>query len=68
MSGGDLDGDKFFTTWDTDIIPRIQSEPALYPGVEEPISRSKITDDDRADYFAKYTNASIGKIKNLHLT
>ncbi|KAF2101257.1 RdRP-domain-containing protein [Rhizodiscina lignyota] len=67
MSGGDLDGDKFFVTWDPDIIPRLISQPALYPGVKEPISFNQITDDDRAEFFARYTNASLGRVKNLYL-
>jgi hypothetical protein len=67
MSGGDLDGDRFFVTWDPDLIPRKLSEPALYPGIKESISFSKIGDDDRADYFARYSNASLSQIKVLHL-
>jgi regulator of nonsense transcripts 1 len=67
MSGGDLDGDKFFVTWDADIIPKTMSEPALYPGVREPVSFTKITDDDRARYFARYSNISLSHIKNLYM-
>ncbi|RDW87959.1 hypothetical protein BP5796_03653 [Coleophoma crateriformis] len=67
MSGGDLDGDKFIVIWDSDIMPRKISEPAVYPHAEEQISFSTVGNDDRADYFARYTNASISIIKNLHL-
>ncbi|KAL7937935.1 RNA dependent RNA polymerase domain-containing protein [Trichoderma chlorosporum] len=67
MSGGDLDGDTFFVTWDPDIIPSTISQPAHYPGVREPLRFSPITDDDRLLYFAKYTNASLGRVKNLYL-
>ncbi|KAF2653643.1 RdRP-domain-containing protein [Lophiostoma macrostomum CBS 122681] len=67
MSGGDLDGDKFFVTWDPDIIPRTVSEPAAYPGVKEPPSFKSISDDGRAEYFARYANASLGRVKNLYL-
>jgi RNA dependent RNA polymerase len=35
--------------------------------VREPLTFKPVTDDDRADFFAKYTNASIGKVKNLYL-
>ncbi|KAL7958767.1 RNA dependent RNA polymerase domain-containing protein [Trichoderma compactum] len=67
MSGGDLDGDTFFVTWDPDIIPSTVSQAAHYPGVREPLRFSPITDDDRLLYFAKYTNASLGRVKNLYL-
>ncbi|GJC86400.1 hypothetical protein ColLi_09238 [Colletotrichum liriopes] len=38
-----------------------------YPGASEPVSLRPITDDDLLLYFAKYTNASLGKLKNLCL-
>ncbi|KAL6881236.1 RNA dependent RNA polymerase domain-containing protein [Trichoderma novae-zelandiae] len=67
MSGGDLDGDTFFVTWDPDIIPTTISQAAHYPGVREPLRFSPISDEDRLVYFAKYTNASLGRVKNLYL-
>ncbi|KAF2495767.1 hypothetical protein BU16DRAFT_356202 [Lophium mytilinum] len=67
MSGGDLDGDKFFVCWDPDIIPRTLSEPAEYPGGTEPVTFGTITDDDRIKYFAEYTSVSLGQVKNLYL-
>ncbi|KAF4628609.1 hypothetical protein G7Y89_g9545 [Cudoniella acicularis] len=67
MSGGDLDGDKFFVCWDRDLIPEKLSQPAHYPGGKEPVTFNAITDDDRLVYFAKYTNASLGRVKNLFL-
>jgi hypothetical protein len=56
-----------FVTWDPDIIPKVVSQPAAYPGVKEPITFNQITDDDRADFFARYSNASLGRVKNLYL-
>ncbi|TFB03406.1 putative RNA-dependent RNA polymerase 1 [Trichoderma ghanense] len=67
MSGGDLDGDTFFVTWDPDIIPTTISQAAHYPGVREPLRFSPITDEDRLVYFARYTNVSLGRVKNLYL-
>ncbi|KAJ4288053.1 hypothetical protein N0V90_012070 [Kalmusia sp. IMI 367209] len=67
MSGGDLDGDKFFVTWDPDIIPRTMAEPAQYPGGKELVTFGEVTGDARAEYFARYTNASLGKVKNLYM-
>ncbi|KAL1647121.1 hypothetical protein SLS58_002892 [Diplodia intermedia] len=67
MSGGDLDGDKFFVCWDKDLIPAVVSEPAEYPGPKEPIAFRPITEDDRIEYFAQYSNISLGRVKNLFL-
>ncbi|SCO82748.1 uncharacterized protein FRV6_06961 [Fusarium oxysporum] len=67
MSGGDLDGDTFFVSWDPDLIPSTVSAPVLYPGGREPIQFRPITDDDFLVYFSKYQNASLGQVKNLYL-
>ncbi|KAL8992132.1 MAG: hypothetical protein Q9169_007346, partial [Polycauliona sp. 2 TL-2023] len=67
MSGGDLDGDKFFVTWDPDLIPSRLSQAASYQGPKEPVSFKPVTHDDRLVYFARYTNASLGRVKNLYL-
>ncbi|KAL9001670.1 MAG: hypothetical protein Q9188_005363 [Gyalolechia gomerana] len=67
MSGGDLDGDKFFVCWDPDLIPPTVAEAANYQGPPEPVTFKKITHDDRLAYFAGYTNASLGRVKNLYL-
>ncbi|KAL9579667.1 MAG: hypothetical protein Q9203_006598, partial [Teloschistes exilis] len=67
MSGGDLDGDKFFVTWDQSLIPSKVAQAASYQGAKEPVSFKPVTHDDRLVYFAKYTNASLGRVKNLYL-
>ncbi|KAL9615082.1 MAG: hypothetical protein Q9167_000505 [Letrouitia subvulpina] len=67
MSGGDLDGDKFFVCWDPDVIPPKVAEAAHYQGGKEPVNFKPITDDDRLVYFARYTNASLGRVKNLYM-
>ncbi|KAL8828431.1 MAG: hypothetical protein Q9191_002589 [Dirinaria sp. TL-2023a] len=67
MSGGDLDGDKFFVCWDSDLIPSRISQAASYQGAEEPVTFAKISYDDRLRYFAAYTNASLGRVKNLYM-
>jgi hypothetical protein len=56
-----------FVCWDTDLIPNRLSQPAQYPGAKEPVMFNAITDDDRLVYFARYTNASLGRVKNLFL-
>ena len=53
--------------WDTDLVPSKLSQPARYQGGKEPVTLKPITDDDRLQYFAMYTNASLGRVKNLYL-
>lgn len=67
MSGGDLDGDKFLVCWDPDLVPKIISEPALYPGAKETVTFRPITHQDRLEYFARYSSVSLGRVKNLYL-
>ncbi|KAI4137322.1 MAG: hypothetical protein LQ341_005190, partial [Variospora aurantia] len=67
MSGGDLDGDKFFVCWDPDLVPSTVAQAANYQGPPEPVTFKKITHEDRLAYFAGYTNASLGRVKNLYL-
>lgn len=43
------------------------SQPAAYPGAREPVTFKPVTDEDRVRYFAQYTSASLGRIKNLYL-
>lgn len=58
---------RLFVCWDSELIPEIISQPAEYPGAKEPIVFKPITDNDRLIYFAKYNNASLGRVKNLFL-
>lgn len=67
MSGGDLDGDKFFVCWDPDLVPSTVAQAASYQGPPEPVSFKRITHEDRLAYFAGYTNASLGRVKHLFL-
>ena len=83
MSGGDLDGDtceynlelmlslvnelSVFVCWDSDLIPSRLSESAEYPGAREAVSFSAITDDARIEYLARYTSASLGRVKKTYL-
>ena len=56
-----------FVCWDGDLIPDKLSQSAQYPGAKEPVMFNAITDDDRLVYFARYSNASLGRVKNLFL-
>ena len=53
--------------WDSDLVPSKLSQPARYQGGKEPVTLKPITDDDRLQYFARYTNASLGRVKNFYL-
>ena len=53
--------------WDRDIVPSKLSQPARYEGAKEPVTLKPITDDERLQYFARYTNASLGRVKSLYL-
>ena len=53
--------------WDSDLVPSKLSQPARYQGAKEPVTLKAITDDDRLQYFARYTNVSLGRVKNLYL-
>jgi hypothetical protein len=48
-------------------MPRKMAEPAQYPGGKELITFGEVTGDSRAEYFARYTNASLGRVKNLYM-
>ncbi|KAI4699631.1 hypothetical protein J4E81_004658 [Alternaria sp. BMP 2799] len=58
---------QVFVTWDPDIIPRTMAQPAQYPGGKELVTFGEVTGDARAEYFARYTSASLGKVKNLYM-
>ncbi|KAI4949763.1 hypothetical protein J4E86_007717 [Alternaria arbusti] len=43
------------------------AQPAQYPGGKEIVTFGEVTGDARAEYFARYTSASLGKVKNLYM-
>ena len=57
-----------FVTWDRDLIPAKVAQAANYQGPKEPVSFSPVTHNDRLIYFAKYTSASLGRVKKLYLS
>jgi hypothetical protein len=65
MSGGDLDGDKFFVCWDKDLIPTTLHEPHTYPPAKEK-PKHHISHDDLIKYFAHWSNGSMGRVANLY--
>lgn len=68
-SGGDLDGDDFFISWDEQLFPEDWNvEPMDYKG-PTPISVDRdVTIDDITSFFVNYMkNDALGRIANAHL-
>ena len=57
-----------FVTWDRDLIPSKVAQAASYQGAKEPLSFKPVTHNDRLFYFARYTSASLGRVKKLYLS
>ena len=64
IAGSDLDGDKFFVCWDPDLVPYESQDPDSYPAAKVP-TKKEIQQKDLIDYFARYSNSTIGKIDSL---
>lgn len=69
MSGGDLDGDRFFVCWDEELIPSETCEPIDYSKLQPALGIQKFerNNDQLIEYFSRYNNFSLGKLKNLYL-
>lgn len=67
-SGGDLDGDDFFVSWDKALIPpEWNHDPMNYTG-PEPIKVRDVTINDITSFFVNYMKMdSLGRIANAHL-
>jgi regulator of nonsense transcripts 1 len=64
IAGSDLDGDKFFVSWDPDLVPYESQDPVSYPAAKVP-QKKNILQADLIAYFARYSNSTIGKIDFL---
>ncbi|KAH7881903.1 RNA-directed RNA polymerase [Phlebopus sp. FC_14] len=64
-SGGDLDGDKFFVCWDSDIVPPLVHQSYDYPPNKERPG-GNVTRADLANHFASYNNVGLAKVVKLH--
>lgn len=67
-SGGDLDGDQFFISWDKDLIP-CQTEPPMDDNARKPrIMDHDVTLEEIQKFFADYMiNDTLGAISTAHL-
>ncbi|KAL5544244.1 hypothetical protein UlMin_008028 [Ulmus minor] len=67
-SGGDLDGDLYFISWDTDLIPPRTTEPMDYIGGRPRIMAHDVTLEEIQKFFVDYMiNDTLGAISTAHL-
>ncbi|XP_058762602.1 RNA-dependent RNA polymerase 2-like [Vicia villosa] len=67
-SGGDLDGDLFFVSWDKDLIPAETDNPMDYTGRRPRIMDHKVTLEEIHQFFVDYMiNDTLGAISTAHL-
>lgn len=67
-SGGDLDGDLFFISWDKDLIPCQTEAPMDYTGSRPRIMDHKVTLEEIQQFFVDYMiNDTLGAISTAHL-
>lgn len=67
-SGGDLDGDQFFISWDKDLIP-CQTEPPMDDNARKPrIMDHDVTLEEIQKFFVDYMiSDTLGAISTAHL-
>nr|GEV30147.1 RNA-dependent RNA polymerase 2 [Tanacetum cinerariifolium] len=67
-SGGDLDGDLYFVSWDESLIPPQTVTPMDYTGRRPRIMDHNVTLEEIAKFFVDYmTSDTLGAISNAHL-
>ncbi|XVE84716.1 hypothetical protein DITRI_Ditri17bG0035700 [Diplodiscus trichospermus] len=67
-SGGDLDGDQFFISWDRDLIPCQTDAPMDYTGRRPRIMDHDVTLEEIQKFFVDYMiSDTLGAISTAHL-
>ncbi|XP_019456854.1 PREDICTED: RNA-dependent RNA polymerase 2 isoform X2 [Lupinus angustifolius] len=67
-SGGDLDGDLFFISWDKELIPCEIVAPMDYTGRRPRVMDHKVTLEEIHQFFVDYMiNDTLGAISTAHL-
>ncbi|KAK7291646.1 hypothetical protein RIF29_06956 [Crotalaria pallida] len=67
-SGGDLDGDLFFISWDKELIPSETEAPMDYTGRRPRFTDHKVTLEEIHHFFVDYMiNDTLGAISTAHL-
>ncbi|KAG9445031.1 hypothetical protein H6P81_016371 [Aristolochia fimbriata] len=66
-SGSDLDGDIYFVSWDSELIPPRQIQPMEYDAAPSTTLDHDVSVEDIEEYFVNYmVNDSLGVIANAH--
>ncbi|XP_050132471.1 probable RNA-dependent RNA polymerase 1 [Malus sylvestris] len=67
-AGGDLDGDPYFVSWDSDLIPRRTIEPMIHTPARTIELDHEVTMEEVAESFTNYiVNDTLGIISNAHV-
>ncbi|KAK1422340.1 hypothetical protein QVD17_25384 [Tagetes erecta] len=67
-SGGDLDGDLYFVSWDEALIPPRTVDPMDYTGRRPRLMDHDVTIEEISKFFVDYmTSDTLGGISNAHL-
>ncbi|XP_050223876.1 RNA-dependent RNA polymerase 2 [Mercurialis annua] len=67
-SGGDLDGDQFFISWDEGLVPSEMESPMNYQGRRPRIMDHNVTLEEIHKFFVDYMiNDTLGAISTAHL-
>ncbi|KAI3765806.1 hypothetical protein L2E82_15850 [Cichorium intybus] len=67
-SGGDLDGDLYFVSWDESLIPPRTVTPMDYTGRRPRLMDHDVTLEEIGKFFVDYmTSDTLGAISNAHL-
>ncbi|XP_076912251.1 RNA-dependent RNA polymerase 2-like [Bidens hawaiensis] len=67
-SGGDLDGDLYFVSWDESLIPPRTVDPMDYTGRRPRLTDHDVTLEEIGKFFVDYmTSDTLGGISNAHL-
>ncbi|KAF5197057.1 RNA-dependent RNA polymerase [Thalictrum thalictroides] len=66
-SGSDLDGDLYFVSWDSELIPPRQVSPMDYTPAPNALLDHDVKIEEIQEYFTDYiVNDSLGQIANAH--
>jgi len=67
LSGGDLDGDQYYITWDEDMKPKCSYTPADYPRPTPVDIGRPVTKEDMSEFFLQFMESDqLGRIAVNH--
>jgi hypothetical protein len=67
LSGGDLDGDRYYIMWDKNARPKLTFSPADYPRQKPEELGRPVKRTDMTDFFLKFMETDqLGRIAVLH--